>query len=52
VVEAGWEAGTVDVDAGSTAGDVVVEDVVALVFEDPNVGVVEVELTKGGAFAM
>jgi hypothetical protein len=51
VVEVSKEAGTVDV-AARTAGDVVVADVVPPVSEVSNVGAVEVELTKGGAFAM
>jgi hypothetical protein len=52
VVDGSTEVGTVDVDGPSTAGEVVVEDVVPLVFEASNTGAVEVELTKGNAFAM
>jgi hypothetical protein len=52
VVEVSKEAGTADVATPSAAGDVVVEDVVPPVFEVCSGGTLEVELTKGGAFAM
>ncbi len=44
-------AGTVDVEASGTAGDVL-EAVVLLASKLSNVGAVDVELTKGGSFSI
>jgi hypothetical protein len=52
VEEASVGAGAVDVDAPTTMGDAGLEEATLLVAEVPNIGAVEVELTKGGAFSM
>ena len=51
VVEVSEAAGAVEVEASGTAGDML-ETVVVPVSELSIVGVVDVELTKGGAFTM